>query len=377
MRPLQALLPLLLTINICVFAQTAESLYDEGVKLKNDNQSGQALLKFKRAIELKPGYTEAQYEMGWCQNDTKDYSGAITNLQNVRQAWSTVPKVFFELAYAYEKLQNYDSATANYYKCLSYKSDYANVYKQLGYIEYQKNNYSTAISHYKTFIEMKNGVVDDYLVWYRKGFCENVQKDYNSAMQSLLQAEKLKKDYINIYLELGFASKNLKKNEDAISYYNQAIAVDPKSHIPYNGIGEVYRDNLKDMDNAMEWYKKTLAINANERKGNFGMGYCLNSLKRYNEAIPYLKTAIANEKDYTAAYTELGYSYYKTGNDADALFNLGKSLSINPNGINPLYYSTLVYLKQKNKSKAQEMVNTLKKLGSKYGDELQKNVDAL
>ena len=61
----------------------------------------------------------------------------------------------------------------------------------------------------------------------------------------------------------------------------------------------------------------------------------------------------------------------------DALTNLNKSLSQNPNGINPLYYATLVYLAQKNKAKAQEMVNTLKRIGSKYGDDLQKNVDAL
>jgi tetratricopeptide (TPR) repeat protein len=71
-------------------------------------------------------------------------------------------------------------------------------------------------------------------------------------------------------------------------------------------------------------YKKTLVINPKERKACFGMGYCLNRTEKYNEAIPYFKTAIEQESTYTAAYTELGYSYYMMSNNTDALINLNK-----------------------------------------------------
>jgi tetratricopeptide (TPR) repeat protein len=385
MRPLKAILPLFLIPNLTLSAQpvlispsTAQSLYDDGVKLKNDKQSGQALLKFKQALELKPDYTDAQYEMAWCQNDTKDYSGAVSNLQKVRQKWTNYAKVYFELGYAYEKLANYDSATANYYKCLSNSSGYSGAYKQLGFVEYQKGNNATALTHFKTYIEISAGKeITDYLFWFRKGFTENATKDYTNAKQSLQKSLQYKTDYINTYLELGFASSRLKQDDEAIGYYNKAIEVDPKSHIPYNGIAEVYRDIKKDINTAMEWYRKTLTINPKERKGNFGMGYCLNYQEKYSEAVNYLKTAIENEKDYVAAHTELGYSYYKLGNYSDALYNLNKSISLNANGVNPHYYAALVYLAQKNKAKAQEMVSSLKRLNSQYADQLQKHVDAL
>ncbi len=37
---------------------------------------------------------------------------------------------------------------------------------------------------------------------------------------------------------------------------------------------------------------KALEINPDERKARFGMGYCLNSKQKNNEAIPHLKKAI-------------------------------------------------------------------------------------
>jgi tetratricopeptide (TPR) repeat protein len=372
------LIPLFFLLHVAGFAQTARSLYDEGLKFKTEKNIAEAIKKFQQALLLNPAYTESRYELAWCQNDTRDYQNALNNLKQVRQAWPSVPKVYFELGYAFDRVGGQtDSAIAAYYKCLSLKADYAGAYKQLAYIEYTRDNHNAAVNHFKNCIQLSKDEITDYLFWYRKGFTENALREYENAIASLLKSENLKKDYFNTYLELGFACKNLKRNEEAIAYYNKAIALDPQSHIPYNGIGEVYRDNVKDMAKAMDWYKKTLAINPKERKGNFGMGYCLNSTQRFNEAIPYLKTAIENEKDYIAAHTELGYSYYKTGNFTEALVNLNKSISLNPNGANPYYYATLVYLEQKNKTKAQEMVNALKRIGSKYGDELQKRVDAL
>ena len=57
------------------FSQTtAEEWYDKGARLKTDKKSGEALIAFKEAVKLKSDYKEAWYEMGWCQNDTKDYA---------------------------------------------------------------------------------------------------------------------------------------------------------------------------------------------------------------------------------------------------------------------------------------------------------------
>jgi tetratricopeptide (TPR) repeat protein len=360
-----------------LLAQDAETLYKEGKKLRDEKKSVQALEKFKKAVALKPAYTEALYEMGWCQNDTKDYAGAVTSLIRARAAWSHVPKVFFELGYAYQNLDKPDSAIANYERCLQLKPDYSNIHKQMGYVYYNQDKFDKAIQHFALQETSSKTEITDYLYWYRRGYSYNAIKDYTSAKTNLSKSLQYKTDYINTYLELGFACSKLKEDEAAIEWFKKAALIDPKSHIPTNGIAEVYRDNKKNMDEAMNWYKKTLQINSTERKACFGMGYCLNSKSRYSEAIPYLETAIQKEATYTAAYVELGYSYHKTNRNDDALKMFEKALNLNPKNENARFYACLVYIGQKNKTKAQQMVDELKAINSRHTDGLQNRVNAM
>ena len=155
------------------------------------------------------------------------------------------------------------------------------------------------------------------------------------------------------------------------------MTLDPKNHIPYNGIAEVYRDNKKDCVLAMEWYSKTLSINQNERKANYGIGYCLNSAGKCQEAIPYLKRAIESENNYPAAYVELGYSFYKTNNNSEAITQFDKAISLNPQNENARYYKGLVYISLKDKMNAQKMADQLKELGSKNTASLQERINKM
>jgi tetratricopeptide (TPR) repeat protein len=359
------------------FSQKAEDFYNEGVKLKDEKKSAQALEEFKKAIALKPDYTAALYELGWCQNDQAKYTDAIVSLRKARQSWPTIPKVYFELGYAFDKTGKIDSAKVNYKRCLELKSDYSLAHKRLGYLAYDEDDAKTALDYFSKYEIYTKSEITDYLYWYRKGFCNNAVKEYAKAKEALNKSLEFKKDHANIYLELGFASSRLKQNYEAIDHYKKAMEIDPKSHVAYNGIGEVYRDNSKDRDEAMLWYQKSLAIKPKERKACYGMGYCLNSKGKYSEAVDYLKTAIEQESTYTAAYVELGYSYYALNRNTEALDNFKIALQQNPLNENARYYSGLVYIKQGNKKMAQQMVDELRKISSKNADALQQKVDKM
>ncbi|MGC4102782.1 tetratricopeptide repeat protein [Ferruginibacter sp.] len=376
MRTIKITILLMLAATVAA-AQDASSLYNEGLELKKQDSKA-ACDKFKQAVQLKPDYTEAIYEMGWCQNDQKQYRDALSSFRKIIKVWASIPKLNFETGYAFEKLEQTDSAIYYYNNCLQLKSDYSLAYKQLGMIAYSKNESEDKILDYFSKYEASaKAPITDYLYWYRKGFTQNAKKDYEGARISLKKSLESKTDYTNTYLELGFASSKLKQNDDAIAYYKKAIEMDPKSHIGYNGIGEVYRDNIKDMDEAMNWYNKALAINSNERKANFGMGYCLNSKAKYYDAITYLKKSIAMEPTYTAAYVEIGYSYYRTNDAEQGESNLKKALQLNNKNENARYYLGLIYISQGKKSMAQQMVDELKQLNSKNAAGLQDKVTAM
>jgi tetratricopeptide (TPR) repeat protein len=378
MKNLTSHLLLLFLFPVIVFGQTpAKDWYEKGVKLKNEKQSAEALKAFQEALKLKADFPDAIYESGWCQNDIKDYTAALKSLRQARSFWPAVPKVYFELAYAFENIGNTDSAIENYNLCLQLKPDYSGASKRLGYLYYNKDEYITALKYFQKFEEMSKDPVTDYQFWYRKGFCCNALKQYEQAKTALSKSLEFKTDYLNTYLELGFACTKLKQDDEAINWFKKGIEVDPKSHIPYNGIAEVYRDNKKDMMEAMNWYGKTLEINPNERKGNFGMGYCLNSTQKYAEAVPYLEKAIQYEPTYTAAYVELGYSQFKLGNFYTAMEKMDKALSLNPKNENARFYKGLIYISQGNKQLAQKMADELKDLNSKNAPLLQDKINKM
>ena len=330
-----------------LYAQDANTYYKEGLSLKEQKKSREAMEQFKKALALQPVFPAAVYELGWCQNDLKDYTGAIVSLRKARNGWSDIPKVYFELGYAFEKTIQYDSARVSYEKCIELNPGHSGAYRQLGYIAYEKNDNPAALAFFREYEQRAKTVPVDYLYWFRKGYCNNAVKQYDSARVALLKSLEYKKNYINTYLELGFAATKQLKADEAIGYFNTAIQLEPKNHIPYNGIGEVYRDVKKDIEQAMNWYRKTLELNENERKGNFGMGYCLNAKGLYAEAITYLRRAIASEATYAAAYVELGYSLYKIKNYTEAGFNLRKAIEISPKNENAHYYLVIMYVEQK------------------------------
>ncbi len=364
-------------ITISLKAQDASSYYNEGMQLKNNGKSVEALRKFKKATEIKTDYTAAYYEIGWCLNDTKDYIGAIKILRQVRINWPEVAKLHFELGFAFEKSNQIDSAIQCYNTCLQYKKDYSNAFKQLGLIAYNKEDYDNALRNFDKFENATTILITDYLYWYKKGFCLNAIKKYEEAKIALANSIENKADYVNTYLELGFANTKLKLNDDAIKNFNIAKDMDPTNHIPYNGIAEVYRDNIKDYDNAISWYQKALNTKPDERKACYGMGYCLNSKKQYNDAIPYLQKAIEKEPSYAAAYVELGYSHYKIKNYSKAEINLNKAISVNSKNDNAHYYLALLYIEQKEKIKAQMVIDKMKAFNSKNVAGLQEKINKL
>ncbi|MBL0056597.1 MAG: prolyl oligopeptidase family serine peptidase [Chitinophagaceae bacterium] len=135
----------------CPVPAAALQLYNEGIKLKDNRQTAEALDKFKKAIAIKANYTDALYNAGWCQNELAKYNSAIDYLNKARVGWPDIPKVYFELGFAFYKLGNNDSARIHFNRCLELKKDYSLAFKQLGYIDYDEEKYSSAIGQFNQY----------------------------------------------------------------------------------------------------------------------------------------------------------------------------------------------------------------------------------
>ena len=85
-----------------VFAQTdrADELYRKALLLKKDNKCNEAIDLLKNAIDLKPSFAEAMYELGWCYNETQQSKLTLPVLAKCRQLFPNDYRIIYEDGFA-------------------------------------------------------------------------------------------------------------------------------------------------------------------------------------------------------------------------------------------------------------------------------------
>ena len=356
-------------------AQTATDLYQEGLQQVKEKKYDAAASSFKKAIGKRPDYKEAYYETGWCYNELRKYEEAIFYLQKAKQKWSDEPKVFHESGYANLQLNNTAEAIKDFTKCLTLNPDYNIAYKELGNTYFKEKEYKKALENYKLYTIHETGVINE-TVYFNKGYCENDQGKYSEAIESLKKSIQINAENAGSYNELGYAYAKSGNADEALKNYNDALRINPKYSLAYIGIGDVYKENKKNSDEAIRSYLKAFDLNENSKKVNYCLGWCYNDKTRYNDAVVYLKKAIEIDKGYVDAITELGYSYYALHNYDDALKEFSRSNSITKTEL-CLYYSGLCYVGKSQKTNALKMYGDLKDMKSSYADKLKNKIDEL
>lgn len=133
-----------------------------------------------------------------------------------------------------------------------------------------------------------------------------------------------------------------------------------------------------DYEKSLECYKKALALDPNDADCLYHIAYVLNSMERYEEAIPYLDNGleiILSGKDTSRIpigdiYAEKGYSFLFCGRYNEALALYDQAINSDKNWAYPWYWKAYTYYKMKNNQMALECCDTALKINPKYDDAL-------
>jgi tetratricopeptide (TPR) repeat protein len=358
---------------------TAKEWYEKGLLLKKEEKYKDAVNAFKKAVSLKADYGEAFFQLGWCYNELEMYDEALETLRKEEKLKPADPaRTFFEIGYAYKGLKNDSEAIVYYSKAIDEDPVYSIVYKHRGYCYYRLKQYEKALEDFKSYAGLEFDEIDDPDFWYDKGWTENDLGKYKEAVSSLQKAVKLDDTFVEAYSELGYSHYRLRQNDDALRNYRIAIGINPKDYHSLFGIADVYFDNLDNHDSAMLYYEKGVAVNQKTKSAYYRLGWCYNEKERYADAIAALKKAIELDNNYYLALTELGYSYYKTEQCAEAFIHLDKVRSGSPKNELSRYYSGFCYHLKNDQPNLKKMMDELKAINTanalKYAETLAKYV---
>ncbi|RFS18427.1 tetratricopeptide repeat protein [Emticicia sp. C21] len=188
-------------------------------------------------------------------------------------------------------------------------------------------------------------------IYYQKGEFRYALTYYQNALK--VRAEKAENEDLDVaksYNNIGQVYSNLGELDSALLFYEKTLAIyknkqtdDQSIANAFNNIGSVYNEK-GEFNKALDYHKRALIIekkNSAKEKENIAISYgnmamAFNNKGEHDKAIEYLTKALTiqwkvfgkGHPDLAISYNNIGFVYKIKGNNAKALENYKKAMSI-------------------------------------------------
>ena len=145
---------------------------------------------------------------------------------------------------------------------------------------------------------------------------EDIAKALRKVVKDLRVSLKTAEEWVNE----GIALYDLKRYEDALAAYDQAIRLNPNDVLAYfayvNRGGAFY--NLKRYEGALTAYNQAIRLDPNDADAYYNKGNSLFGLGRYEDALVAYEQAIRLDPNYAIAYYNKGVALQRLNREREA-----------------------------------------------------------
>ena len=191
----------------------------------------------------------------------------------------------------------------------------AHAWFNLGYAFLKLERYNDAIDAYRENLRINP---ESASAWYLLGNTYFNLKRYNDSIDAYHQVLRINPDYASAWLGLGSVFSGLKRYEDTIDAYRQALRINPDDASAWYFLGNAYL-SLKRYEETIDACRQALRINPDDANAWFCLGVAYSGLKRYNDSVDTYRQALRINPDDANAWFGLGGAYYFSGNRTAAM----------------------------------------------------------
>jgi tetratricopeptide (TPR) repeat protein len=353
--------------------RSVETLNNLAISYTTQGKFDLAEQTFLATLRLEPRNRTANYNLGLILLARHEPKGAITALERIRPADSSV---LLNLTQAYLMAGMKDQGLKTAEALSAQDSKDVKLHFSLGVILASKREYGPAIHEFelanvlqpRTF-EILHDLGQAYLrngqpakaqaaleqalelrpdsadTLYLLAQSETDQRRDVEALDLLVRARKLAPQNTDVLLLLARLSMKQSFYEDAISLLKEAIKIDPRRPDLHAALGESYFTVGK-VTEAFEEFKLLLQLDPTARSYAF-MGLCYRHLGRYEEAKQYLNQGLKADPDDPLILFNLGLIARKQADYAQAEQYLSRALKVDPNYSDVLFEMGGLKMEQK------------------------------
>ncbi len=225
-----------------------------GLILAERGQVDEAIVQYRKAVEIKPDYAEAHYSLGVVLARRGQVDEAIAQYQKAVEIKPDYAEALNNLGLALAQCGRLNEAIAEYQKAVEINPDYAEALDNLGNALAGCGRIEEAIASYQKAVEVNPDYAEAYsnlgLALAGRGRVEEAIANYRKALES-------KPDSAAVHNNLGLALAGRGEIDEALGHYRQALALEPKYAEAHNNLANALA-NRGQIDEAMVHYRKAL-----------------------------------------------------------------------------------------------------------------------
>ena len=172
--------------------------------------------------------------------------------------------------------------------------------------------------------------------WLKRSIALEKREDWQGLLDWCRKWTKNEPKNADAWNNLGIAYGRLKRYDDAIEAFRQALRISSENTAAWYNLGVAY-SNLKRYDDAIEVLRQALRINPENADAWNNLGEAYGHLGRYNDAIEACRQALRIDPEYASAWRNIGIAYGVSGNRTEALNAVRELRRLDPAGADVLF----------------------------------------
>ena len=311
-----------------------------GVALMAKGQYEDALVHFRKAMEIKPNHSYIQINMALALNGVGNKTEAEQYFKTALSKQPTMPEVYYYYAKWLSTQNRIEEAVTLLEKGHEISPQDSPINELLPIVLAAKGTIEEKIKNMEDQAE-KNPTSDNYinlsLLYYKNG-------NYQKCIEACEKALNLEPNSALAYNNICSAYNALEEWDKAAAACNKAIKINPDYQVAKNNLtNALNKKSIKDPEEEDAANQPTP-----QKYINLSVKYYNQS--RFEKCIEAANKAIKLKSDCSEAYNNIGLAYFKLNDYDKSIEAYKKALAINPNNVyakNNMAYA----LKQKNGKK--------------------------